>query len=176
MRRPPAPRLVILLPLVLAACALPAGTAAAATGCTRRVADGLGRHVLIPYAQRHDHRDYHYLGRWFLGQKVFCTDLNGDGDPEMVFQMQCCTGGSISPWAIFTHGASGRWHMAWSEIHETTFALERHRDVMHGVTPDPYAGVCTRYLRDRVVLWRHGQFRSHLGRRYRQHLGSGCRS
>jgi hypothetical protein len=45
-------------------------------------------------------RYYRRITGWALGW-VLCADLSGDGRREMVVQQLCCTGGALSPYAIF---------------------------------------------------------------------------
>jgi hypothetical protein len=47
----------------------------------------------------------------FVIAKLACRDLTGDGAEEMLVQLGCCTGGSPSPWAIFT-AEDGSWDLA----------------------------------------------------------------
>jgi hypothetical protein len=42
---------------------------------------------------------------------LICRDFTSDGLKEMVVQLGCCTGGSPSPWAVFTPD-NGRWRLA----------------------------------------------------------------
>jgi hypothetical protein len=48
-------------------------------------------------------------GTGYVVVELICRDLTGDGAEEMVAELDCCTGGAPTPWAIFvTHERSWR--------------------------------------------------------------------
>jgi hypothetical protein len=96
-----------------------------------------------------------------------CRDLDHDGDREMIVRLICCTGGSLSPWAIFTHDRSGQWRMAYAQVRDTVFRLSVRGRVVRTMLPAPYEGACTRHVRYRKVRWSGSRYRSQLTRRSR---------
>jgi hypothetical protein len=50
-------------------------------------------------------------GFGYVVAEVICRDLTADGAEEMVAQLDCCTGGAPSPWAIFV-AEEGAWQPA----------------------------------------------------------------
>jgi hypothetical protein len=55
---------------------------------------------------------------------VICRDLTGDRDREMVIRLTCCTGGSLTPWAIFKHDRSGEGDMNYLAIRDNVFRIQ----------------------------------------------------
>lgn len=52
------------------------------------------------------------FGRFgYVISEVTCRDFTGDDIEEMMVQLACCTGGSSSPWAIFSPGSHG-WELS----------------------------------------------------------------
>jgi hypothetical protein len=81
---------------------------------------------LIPYAKKDlpsYYRDITGDVDWTRLGPV-CRDITGDGHREMIVRLGCCTGGSLSPWAIFKHNPpdSGEWPTSKSA---TTFSSSR---------------------------------------------------
>lgn len=68
----------------------------------------------------------------------------------MIVRLVCCTGGSLSPWAIFKHDSSGQWRMAYARSRHR-LRLSARRRVVRTMLPAPYEGACTRYVRYREV-------------------------
>lgn len=136
------------------------------TGCTRAAADYVKDALLLPYAKRHFRRYYRGITGWSLTKRL-CRDLDGDGDREMAVLLNCCTGGSIGPWAIFKHGADRQWRIAYAQIRETTWKLQIRGRTVRGLTPAPYEGACTHYTRWREVRWNGHRWRSRLSARHR---------
>ncbi|HMJ33920.1 MAG TPA: hypothetical protein VK501_08380 [Baekduia sp.] len=136
-------------------------------GCTPAAAKAVGDEILLPYALDHFPRYFEGIEGWSPVAPV-CRDLNGDGDREMVVRELCCTGGSISPWAIFVHDRdSGAWKLAYAQIRDTVFRLKLLGRVVRTTLPAPYEGACTRWIRYREVRWSGGRFRSRLTHRRR---------
>jgi hypothetical protein len=54
--------------------------------------------------------------RLFQVYRHFCADLTGDGAPEMVVLLQCCTVSSPRPWAIFQATPDGGIRVAFTAI------------------------------------------------------------
>jgi hypothetical protein len=90
----------------------------------------------------------------------------------MIVRLSCCTGGSISPWAIFKHDHNGHRRMAYADVKHTVWRLRVRRSVVRAMMPAPYEGACTRYVRYREVRWRGDRFRSRVKRRSRVHGSS----
>jgi hypothetical protein len=143
------------------------------SGCTPAAADYVADALLLPYATRHFRRYYRGITGWFR-TKLLCRDLDGDGDVEMAVLLNCCTGGSIGPWAIFKHGADRQWRIAYAQIRETTWRLQVRGRTVRGLTPAPYEGACTRYTRWREVRWNGRRWRGRLSARHRVRLPRGC--
>jgi hypothetical protein len=136
--------------------------------CRPGAADVMGNDVLIPYAEKHYRRYYRGITEWSRRGPV-CRDLDRDGDAEMIVRMQCCTAGSLSPWAVFKHDRSGNWRMVYAQIRDTVWALAVRHRVVRTMVPAPYEGACTRYVRYRLVSSSGGRFRSRLTGRRRIH-------
>jgi hypothetical protein len=85
----------------------------------------------------------------------------------MIVRLGCCTGSSLSPWAIFKHDSARKWRMAYVQVCDTVFRLSVRHRVVRTMVPAPYDGACTRYVRYREVRWTGSRFRSHLTRRSR---------
>lgn len=136
------------------------------TGCSAQAAAVVADEFILPYANKHYARYYKGITGWSPSAPV-CRDLDGDGDREMIVRLLCCTGGSLSPWAIFTHDASGQWRMAYAQVRDTVFRLSVRRHRVRTMLPAPYEGACTRYVRYREVRWSASRFRSHITRRSR---------
>lgn len=89
-----------------------------------RAAKVLKTDVILPGAR--DRRPSYYDGvkdSWWGVTTVLCRDLTGNEREEMIVQLSCCTGGSLSPWAIFTHDATRNWRLAYLRVSETTWRL-----------------------------------------------------
>lgn len=143
------------------------------TGCTPAAADYVKDALLLPYAERNFSRYYRGITGW-TRTRLLCQDLDGDGDREMAVLLNCCTGGSIGPWAIFKHGANGQWRIAYAQIRETTWKLQVRGRTIRGLTPAPYEGACTRYTRWREVHWNGDRWRSRRSARHRVRLPRAC--
>ncbi|HUR87043.1 MAG TPA: hypothetical protein VMY78_17060 [Solirubrobacteraceae bacterium] len=128
---------------------------------------------LLPYANERYPAYYDGIVGW-TPDPPRCRDLDGDGDREMIVRLQCCTGGSLRPWAIFRHDAAGQWRMAYAQIRDTVFQLRFRGRVVRTTLPAPYEGACTRFVRYREVRWNGSRFRSRLTRRSRVKLPSFC--
>lgn len=99
-------------------------TAAAAPTCSKSVAKRLV--VTTPFGARIRRT----VGKGFFGGRpimnifgvaqVSCLDMTGDGQREMLVQLECCTVGSVDPWAIYTPQGS-RWHLAFSRVSTNNF-------------------------------------------------------
>jgi hypothetical protein len=135
------------------------------TGCTRRAARYFAENALLPRAVRKYPRFFRGITGWT--RRLRCHDLTGDGDPEMIIRLLCCTGGSPTPWAIFKHDPAGQWRMAYARLRDTVFQLRIRRRKVRTMLPAPYEGACTRYVRFRVVRWTGTRFRGRLTRRVR---------
>ena len=146
-------------------------------GCSAQAVQALADDVLIPYAKRHYPRYYRGTGEGEIEWQArvpICRDLDSDGDRELIVRLICCTGGSLSPWAIFTHDASGQWRLAYAQIRDTVFRLSVRRRVVRTRLPAPYEGGCTRYVRYREVRWTGFRYRSRLTPRSRVQRARGC--
>jgi hypothetical protein len=135
-------------------------------GCTNRAAEIFGQDVLLPHAESEYPSYFAGIEGWGAG-KAICRDLSGDGDKEMIVRMSCCTGGSLSPWAIFKHNSAGEWRMAYAQVRDTVFQLKVKGRTVKTMLPAPYEGACTRFVRYRNVSWSGSRFRSKLTRRSR---------
>ena len=136
------------------------------TGCSPQAAAAMGDDLLLPYARKRHPSYFRDVTGWQPAGPV-CRDLDGDGDREMIVRLLCCTGGSISPWAIFTHDASGQWRMVYAQVRNTVFRLSVRGRVVRTMLPAPYEGACTRYVRYREVRWSGSRFRSRVTQRSR---------
>jgi hypothetical protein len=146
------------------------------TGCSNQAAAAMADDFILPYAVEHYpsyYADTADAVDWFRSAPV-CRDLDGDGNREMIVRLSCCTGGSLSPWAIFKHNTAGQWQMAYAQVRDTVFRLALRRRVVRTMLPAPYEGGCTRYVRYREVRWSGSRFRSRLTRRSRARLSRGC--
>jgi len=141
------------------------------TGCTSRAAEYYTLKRLLPYAHRRDPEFYKNLDDDAWSRVHKCSDLNGDGDREMLVRLPGGTGGATSPWAIFKHDDAGQWRMAYADVGQTVWELKVRRGVVRAMMPAPYEGSCTRYVRYREVRWRRGRFHSHVTKRARVHPG-----
>jgi hypothetical protein len=153
----------------LGALALPSG-AWAAEGCGARAADAVAQSQLLPYADAHVKFYADFGGSAEMGYQrsaLLCRDLTGDGNREMIIRMSCCTGGSPSPWGIFTHDGSGAWELAYARAADTVFRLGVRGRSVRAMSPSPYEGACTRFVRYRVVRWSGSRFRSQITARQR---------
>jgi hypothetical protein len=147
-------------------------------GCSSQAAAAMADEFILPYAEREYPRYYKDTADgvdWSRAAPV-CRDLDSDGDREMIVRLNCCTGGSLSPWAIFKHDRAGQWRMAYAQVRDTVFRLSVRRRVVRTMLPAPYEGGCTRFVRYREVRWTGGRFKSRLTRRTRARLARGCES
>jgi hypothetical protein len=147
------------------------------TGCTPRAAEYFAEEVLLPEARQRYPGYYRETedADW-TPRPVICRDLTGDRDREMIVRLTCCTGGSLSPWAIFKHNKAGQWRMAYVQVRDTVFRLRVEGRVVRTELPAPYEGGCTRYVRWREVRWSQQRFRSRTtDREPVRHLPRGCR-
>jgi hypothetical protein len=58
----------------------------------------------------------------------------------MIVRLICCTGGSVSPWAIFKHDRSGEWHMDLLAVRDIVFRLRVVGRRVRTTLPAPYEG------------------------------------
>ena len=140
----------------------------APTGCSKQAASFVADEFILPFARKREPRYYRDVepDMWQPAGPV-CRDLNGDGDREMIVRLLCCTGGSLSPWAIFTHDRAGQWRMAYAQASDTVFRLSVRARTVRTMLPAPYEGACTRRVRYRTVRWTGSRFASTLTRRVR---------
>lgn len=96
-----------------------------------------------------------------------CWDLTGDGEPEMVVHLHCCTGGSPAPWGIFRLNSVGEWRLAYVRLTDTAWFVRRRGRQVRATQPWPYEGACTRFVRDRIVTWSGERFRARVTPRHR---------
>lgn len=149
--------------------------------CGRTAARELVDRDLLPRADEDLVEQYPDSMPWFAEadwslRPVLCRDLTGDGKREMITWMQCCTGGSPSPWAIFKRNADGGWSMAYHRALNTVWRVRVAGRTVRASSPAPYNGACTRFTRDRVVRWSGGRFRSELAvHRQRHRVDPVCR-
>jgi hypothetical protein len=151
-------------------------TAANPQKCNDDAAQQAGEDFLEDYARRTYPRYWrgiapdHWItsAGWHL-YRVFCRDLTGDGQSEMVAYWSGPTGGAIDPWAIFKRDGTGHWRMAYAQVRDTTYRLSfRGRSV---VAPKvaKYEGASTYIYRKRTVRWNGNRFVSKLGPKYAIH-------
>lgn len=140
-------------------------------GCTREQAVVAGDELLLPYAGNVYPRYYSGITGWALGH-FQCVDVTGDGRREMIVELRCCTGGSLSPWAIFRSNANGRWRMAYAQVRDNNRGIRRTGRTVKARIVARYEGACTSVFRDRVVRWNGSRFTSRVSRAYRR--GRGC--
>jgi hypothetical protein len=156
---------------LLVAIALLGPSTAGAASCSRAEADTAARMQLLPYADAHDKGLFDDFGgveqMGYERGLLECRDLTGDGSQEMIVHMQCCTGGSPSPWGIFKHDPSGGWVLAYARAVDTVFRLQFRGRAVRAMQPAPYEGACTRFVRFRIVTWSGSRFRSRLTHRTR---------
>jgi hypothetical protein len=137
--------------------------------CNARAAAYFAENDLLPYAA--DKYPSYYAdiadGADWARAPLVCRDLTGDSDPEMIVRLQCCTGGSLSPWAIYRHDETGQWRRAYAQVKDTVFQLSVSRRVVRTMVPSPYEGACTRRVRYRSVKWDGARFASSLSGRKR---------
>jgi hypothetical protein len=142
---------------------------ARAASCSAAEADAAARTQLLPYADRHDKGFFdQYGGVEEMGYErglLKCRDLTGDGRREMIVHMQCCTGGSPSPWGIFKLDASATWKLVYARAVDTVFRLQFRGRAVRAMQPAPYEGACTRFVRFRVVTWNGSRFQSRITHR-----------
>ena len=143
------------------------------TGCNGRAAAYFGENDLLPYAKRRYRRYYKGITAWGR-TPVVCRDLTGDGKSEMIVRMVCCTGGSLSPWAIYKRDSAGQWRRAFAQVRHTVWRLRVKRRVVRTMSPAPYEGACTRFGRYWNVRWNGKGFRSKRGARTRLTRPSAC--
>ena len=169
-------RLSIGTAMTVAVCSMAFASSALAqdpdespTECSARAADYFAEEDLLPYAVWKEPRYYEDISEydWWYREPVICKDLTGDGDREMIVWLRCCTGGSLSPWAIYEHNEAGQWEMAYGQVRNTVWQLKTVRRTVRTMQPSPYEGACTRYVRWKSVWWNGQRFRSKLGKRRR---------
>jgi hypothetical protein len=139
------------------------------TGCNARAAAFFAENDLLPYAASKYPSYYDDIGGgpYWGRAPLVCRDLTGDADAEMVVRLQCCTGGSLSPWAIYKHDAAGQWRRMYAQVRDTVFRLSVSRRVVRTMVPSPYEGACTSRVRYRDVKWTGARFESRLSGRER---------
>lgn len=137
--------------------------------CSAAMARQLGEASVLPEARGRNH-NLRKIALWSFGGYL-CRDLTGDGRAEMIVRMECCTGGSVTPWAIFMRSEIGIWDLAYLRAHDTVFRLSVRNRHVYALLPAPYGGACTEFVRDRVVRWNGWRFESRLSRR----RPSGCK-
>lgn len=135
--------------------------------CTDEAAEYMAHDRLLPYAKEHYRRYYRGIEDDWWGVTRFCRDLDRDGDREMIVYLQCCTGGSISPWAIFKHDEAGQWRMRFASVKKTVFRIRFRGRTVRAMMPAPYEGACTRFVRYREVRWRGQRFHAKVTKRQR---------
>lgn len=110
---------------------------------------------------------------WFYDPT--CRDLTGDGDPELILILRCCTGGSLTPWAIFKHDAAGQWVRVYARVRDNTHYFRVQGSGVITKVPARYEGACTHIYRTRVVRWNGAAFAGKLGSARRERRSRGCR-
>lgn len=100
-------------------------------------------------------------------EPVKCQDLTGDGKPEMVVQLSCCTAGAPFPWAIFTEH-DDHWKMVLDRTETPEAQLKVTAEGVEETTPafgpsDPLC--CAGGKREGLVYYEAGQWH------YRPKLG-----
>jgi hypothetical protein len=136
------------------------------TDCSDNAADAMADAFLLPAAKARLRRYYKDITGWHT-MPVLCRDLTGDGEREMIVRLACCTGGSLSPWAIFKRDDFGNWQMVYARVSDTTWRLWVKGRTVRTMIPAPYEGACTRRVRYRKVRWQGGRFTIKTTRRYR---------
>ena len=122
-------RAVVVAALTTLACALHAAPSpAAAPACTQAaarkaiVASGFARKVKATLGASFFGSNGSVLGLYRV-RRPLCADVTGDGTPEMVVLLRCCTVSSPSPWAIFMATSRGSWGLRYSRIRTVVFDL-----------------------------------------------------
>jgi hypothetical protein len=141
----------------------------APTQCNARAAAHFAANDLLPYAAEKYPSYYEDIAEgvdWGRAPLI-CRDLTGDRDREMIIRLQCCTGGSLSPWAIYRHDSAGQWRREYAQVKDTVFRLTVRRRVVRAMVPSPYEGACTSRVRYRSVKWNGARFKSSLSGRKR---------
>jgi hypothetical protein len=151
-------------------------TATAAPSCSKSVAKHLV--VTTPFGARIKKS----VGKRFFGRlpmmrifgvaEVSCLDMTGDGQREMLVQLECCTVGSVDPWAIYTPQGD-HWHLAFSRVNTNNFGtqLAVFRSTTTGVEhvaveekipvydPDNFQGnCCPNSYRYKYTIWNGTRF------------------
>jgi len=144
--------------------------------CNRAQAQRAAQRYLEPYAARTYPRYWrriaprHWLTStgWSL-RRVYCRDLTGDGQAEMIAHWLGPTGGAIDPWAIFMRDADGQWTMPYAQVRDTTYELTFRGRTVVAPKVAKYDGAFTDTFRKRYVRWNGRRFVSRLGRVYEVH-------
>jgi hypothetical protein len=153
----------------------PAGTPAPQP-CNRARAAAAGVEYLEPYAVRAypqywgDIKDGDWMGNngWRMS-KVYCRDLTGDGQAEMIATWLGGTGGSVQPWAIFKRDDTGQWKMAYAQVRDTTYTMTFRGRTIVAPKVAEYNGAFTDKYRKRYVRWDGKRFVSRVGPVYKIH-------
>lgn len=173
-------RLVIIAALVATApAAVPAAASAAASPCNRRAAVLSPKAQLLAYADEHSDfygdyggaRNLHYV----VGQ-VRCANLDGIAGNEMIVQLLCCTGGSPTPWGIFTRDPAGAWRLQYARPADNVWKISVEDKTVAARQPAVYEGACTDHFKDREVRYDRARnaYRSKLTPTYVRRAASAC--
>jgi hypothetical protein len=96
----------------------------------------------------------------------------------MVVQLLCCTGGSPTPWGIFTRDPTGAWKLQYARPADNVWRISLKSRTVAARQPAVYDGACTDHFRDRDVRYDTGLrvFRSKLTRTYFRRAPRSCYS
>ena len=165
--------------LLAGLAAVPAGASAAPAPCTRSAAVLSPKTQLLGYADEHSdfYADYggaHELD-FGVGQLI-CANFDGVAGSEMVVQLLCCTGGSPTPWGIFTRDATGAWKLQYARPADNVWRISLKGPTVAARQPAVYNGACTDHFRDRVVRYDSARraYRSRLTPTYVRRAPRSC--
>lgn len=151
--------------------------AQAAERCTKQTAQRVGEEQLLPRVAEMKPGFYTDVAGdvEFAAENPLCRDLTGDGEPEMVVVMSCCTGGSLQPWGIFSRDDEGAWALAYAAPNDNLRRrLRLIRRGVKAVTTVRYEGACTRRVRSHLVRWNGRRFSGKTSRPYNLPRLRGC--
>jgi hypothetical protein len=170
---------IIAVVVATALAALPAAASADASPCNRRAAVLSPKSQLLAYADAHSDFYADFGGARKLGfvvGPVKCANLDGIVGNEMIVQLLCCTGGSPTPWGIFTRNAAGAWTLQYARPADNVWKISVDGKTVAARQPAVYEGACTDHFKDREVRYdsaRHA-YRSKLTASYVRRSDSAC--
>lgn len=118
-----------LLPLLLGfSLSVPSPASAQLPDCSKATAEGVYERSDLPERIEAAYGSFTEDAReLFEVNQHFCADLTGDGSPEMVVMVVCCTVSSPRPWAIYQVAPGGGMRVAFAAIRVSYVAPLRLR-------------------------------------------------